>query len=88
MMVFTCFLMKALHLGYKGPFICKVVSSSVLPWAFRDILGKHGLHQLGHFVLSAQGTPHIVGYVCIDARPVCHCFDEYWHLLGALLAFM
>ena len=35
------------------PITGKVVCGNVLPQAFRDISGKHRLHQLGHFVHSA-----------------------------------
>ena len=51
----------------------EVVGGDVLPWTFRDVLENHRLHQLGCFVISAQGTSsYIVGYICINAGPIYH----------------
>ena len=53
------------------PLAGKVVSGDVLPWTSGDITGKHWLHLLGCFMLSAWGiSSHIVGYVCINTWPV------------------
>ena len=67
----------------------EVIGCDLLPWAVRDVLGKHLLSWWGSLVLSVYGAPSdVIGDVSINARPIDCLSSLCLHLSHPLVCTM